>query len=95
MAVDGDGYITPIAIACNMCYITHCATVNGHYQQAVADPGFPKGGGTNPPGGHQHTIVANFPKNCMKSKEFEPQGVHASHALFRSANDKYNQWLIL
>ena len=41
--------------------------------RSVADPGFPWGGGTNPPGG-EHTILLNFPKNCMKSKEFGPGG---------------------
>ena len=25
-------------------------------------------------GGRQHTILPNFPKNCMKLKEFEPPG---------------------
>ena len=43
-------------------------------EQAVADPGFPRGGGANSPGGRQHTILPNFPKNCMKLKEFGPQG---------------------
>ena len=37
---------------------------------SVADPGFPRGGGANPPGGRQHTILLNFPKNCVKLKEF-------------------------
>ena len=41
---------------------------------AVADPGFPRGGGANSPGGCQHTILPNFPKNCMKLKEFGPPG---------------------
>ena len=41
---------------------------------AVADPGFPRGGGANCPGGCQHTILPNFPKNCMKLKEFGPLG---------------------
>ena len=41
---------------------------------AVADPGFPRGGGANSPGGRQHTILPNFPKNCMKLKEFGPPG---------------------
>ena len=41
--------------------------------RSVADPGFPWGGGTNPPG-DKHTILLNFPKNCMKSKEFGPRG---------------------
>ena len=42
--------------------------------EAVADPGFPRGGGANSPGGRQHTILPNFPKNCMKLKEFGPRG---------------------
>ena len=40
----------------------------------MADPGFPRGGGANFPGGRQHTILPNFPKNCMKLKEFGPPG---------------------
>ena len=42
----------------------------------MADPGFPRGGGANSPGGggRQHTILPNFPKNCMKLKEFGPPG---------------------
>ena len=42
----------------------------------VADPGFPRGGGANSPGGggRQHTILPKFPKNCMKLKEFGPPG---------------------
>ena len=35
---------------------------------AVADPGFPRGGCANSPGGHQHTILPKFPKNYMKLK---------------------------
>ena len=45
-----------------------------HRTKAVADPGFPRGGGANSPGGRQHTILPNFPKNCMKLKEFGPPG---------------------
>ena len=41
----------------------------------MADPGFPRGGGANSPGGgHQHAILPNFPKNCMNLKEFGPPG---------------------
>ena len=40
----------------------------------VADPGFPRGGGANSPGGRQNTILPKFPKNCMKLKEFGPPG---------------------
>ena len=35
-----------------------------------ADPGFPVGGGANPPGGRQHMILPNFVKNCMKLRKF-------------------------
>ena len=52
---------------------------------SVADPGFPQGGGANSPGGHQHTILPNFPKNCMKLKEFGSQGACIPHAPLRSA----------
>ena len=44
----------------------------------VADPGFSQGGGANLPRGSQHTISPNFPKNCMKLKEFGPRGGHTS-----------------
>ena len=43
--------------------------------KAVADPGFPRGGGANSPGeGRQHTILPYFPENYMKLKEFGPPG---------------------
>ena len=54
----------------------------------VADPGFPRGGGTNSPGGggRQHTILPNFSKNCMKLKEFgSPGGARVPRAPLRSA----------
>ena len=36
---------------------------------------FPMGGGApTAQGGHQHTILLNFPENCMKSKEFGHRG---------------------
>ena len=41
----------------------------------VADPGFPRGGAPTPRGGgRQHMILPNFPKNCMKLKEFGSGG---------------------
>ena len=40
----------------------------------MADPGFPRGGGANSPGGRQHTNLPNFPKNCMKLKIWMPGG---------------------
>ena len=37
-------------------------------------------------GGRQDTILPNFPKNCMKLKEFGPRGgVHVPHTPLRSA----------
>ena len=43
---------------------------------SAADPGFPQGWGANSPGGggRQHTILPNFPENCMKSEEFGRPG---------------------
>ena len=37
--------------------------------EAVADPGFPRGGGANPP---REVPTYDFSKNCMKFKEFGP-----------------------
>ena len=55
----------------------------------MADPGFPRGGGANPRG-HQHMILQNFPKYCMKLKEFgPPRRGRASLAPLRSATVKY------
>ena len=52
--------------------------------KSMADPGFPRGGGANSPGGHQHTIFPNVPKNCMELKEFgPPEGACVPCALFR------------
>ena len=37
--------------------------------------------GCQPSGGHQHKILPNFPKNCMKFKEFGPrEGANVPHA---------------
>ena len=63
----------------------------------VADPGFPRGGGTIPPrGGCQHTIFPNFPKNCMKLKEFGPPlGARIPRVpLLRSAIENCKQSLV-
>ena len=41
------------------------------------------------PGGRQHTILPNFPKNCMKLKEFGPPGgARAPRTPLRSATDE-------
>ena len=61
--------------------------------QAVADPGFPWGGGANPVGRCQHVILPKFPKNSMKLKEFGPwRGCAAKVLLCRSATDKGSIW---
>ena len=41
---------------------------------------FPEEGAPTPQGVRQHTILPNFPKNCMKLKEFGSQGGRASLA---------------
>ena len=41
-------------------------------QLAVADPGFPPGGGAPTP--KNAIIFQFFPENCMKMKEFGPPG---------------------
>ena len=43
-----------------------------HYNlfSSEANPGFSVGGGANPPGVRQHTILPNVPKNFMKLRKF-------------------------
>ena len=42
----------------------------------VADPGFSRGGGANSKDGCEKLLFRQFfPKNCMKLKEFGPEGV--------------------
>ena len=55
----------------------------------VADPGFPLGGGANSGWGRrQHTILPNFPQNCIKLKEFgPPQRGGVPRAPLRSVTD--------
>ena len=81
---NGFAYATSTPILCD----NHVAASFAPCERnlAVADPGFPRGGGINPPWCCQHTILPNFPKNCMKLKEFGPRGGHASKILLgRSA----------
>ena len=48
----------------------------------MADPGFPRGGGTNSRGGRQHTILANFPKKLHEIERIWTQGgTHPSRPL--------------
>ena len=57
----------------------------------MADPGFSRGGGVNPPGGGMNT--PNFPENCMKSKEFGcPGGGVRPSCPPRSANGGVCFW---
>ena len=60
------------------------------WRKAVADPGFSRGGGANSSreGGRQHRNLPNFPKTCMKLKEFGSPGGRASLAPpLRSASE--------
>ena len=67
---------------------------------SVADPGFSRGGGVNPPGGGVNT--PNFPENCMKSKEFGRPGGGACvpHApldppmVLDSRNQQIQKWYV-
>ena len=55
---------------------------------SVADPGFPRGWGTNPQGGGANLLFGQkFPENCMKMKEFVPGGARPWGPPLRSAND--------
>ena len=59
---------------------------------SVADPGFPRGGGggaTLRGRGCQHTILPKFPKNCMKLKEFGPQGGARVQKKFESGSQQF------
>ena len=49
-------------------YFTDGCVLPNRSAISAADPGFPRGGGRQLPGGggHQHTILPIFPKNCMK-----------------------------
>ena len=49
--------------------------------EAVADPGFPRAWDTNPPLGHQHTILPNVPKTARNWNNFDPR-VH--HCYFKN-----------
>ena len=49
------------------------------------DPGFPIGGGANPPGGAPTYNFAKFCKNCMKLRNFWAVGGHTPGAPPKSA----------
>ena len=54
-----------------------------NHRSILADPGFSWGGGVNSPGGANIRFSSNFPKNCMKLKEFgPPPGARGTHAPF-------------
>ena len=55
----------------------------------MVDPGFPRGGGTNPKGGGRQPIIwPIFPENCMKMKKFWAGGARVPRAPLRSATDR-------
>ena len=56
---------------------------------------FPEEGATTLQGGRQHTILPNFPKNCMKLKEFGPPGGASKILLCRSATDTLWQYPVV
>ena len=93
VSVLGKRYIyISLLITCTSCTLLHILIISTQKLQllllAWADLGFPRGGGVNSPGGRQHTILPNVPKNCMKLKEFGPPGGCMSKILLcRSATD--------
>ena len=56
-----------------------------------ADPGFPVGGGTDPPWGRQYMILSKFQKNCMESRKFWARGGYVPGRPLRSTieDDKF------
>ena len=61
------------------------------FDPSVADPGFQVGGGANPPG--QHTILPDFPQNCMKLKKiWNVGGAPVDSPLLLSSNFLISAW---
>ena len=61
--------------------VNHIGSSTSHQQGfAVADPGFPRGGGANPKGGHPPIIWPVYSENCTKMKKLWAGGGHASPA---------------
>ena len=61
------------------------------FDLSVADPGFQVGGGANPPG--QHTILPDFPQNCMKLKKiWTVGGAPVDSPLLLSSNFLISAW---
>ena len=48
------------------------------YSLSVADPGFPRGGGTNPKGGAPTYYLANFSRKLHENEEILGRGGRAS-----------------
>ena len=49
----------------------------------MADPGFPRGGGANSPGGRQHTILLNFPTTPSYRVKLVTMGIHQTRCFAR------------
>ena len=58
--------------SCNIC--SDCPGYRSNAQCSGGSRISPRRGRQLPGGGRQHTILPNFPKNCMKLKEFGPPG---------------------
>ena len=76
---------------CFKCHLNYRSEFVRHMQWQIQD--FPKVGVPTLQGGCQHTILSNFPKNCMKLNEFGPLVGCASLTPYplpplRSTNDK-------
>ena len=61
------------------------------YPNPVADPGFSPGGGAPTP--KIAIIFQIFAENCMKMKEFGPQGARVPGAPLGSANDLIKSYI--
>ena len=85
-------YVDPLSLL----YFHRIPTLSKKWKKclaiSVADPGFPRGGDANPPGG-QHTILTNFPKIAWNWKNLDPVGRPSSP--LRSATAYVPVWEIL
>ena len=73
-----------------------CHSVRGgKVSMSGTDLGFPVGGGANPPGeGRQHTNLPDFPKNCMKLRNFWSVGEGAHRGVPLGSATACDPWCI-